>query len=340
MVNQILPKIEILSLTQNYGLFAISPMDKGFGTTVGNALRRVLLSALTGAAVTSVKVDGVHHEFSPIEGVKEDTIELILNLKLLRLRMDGDEPVRLLIERTGEGPVTAGDIETPAGIEIVNPELRLLTLDASDSHVSVEVVVQKGKGYSASEERGKLPIGEIPVDAIFSPVRKVNVIVKPERIGQVTNLDRIELEVWTDGTMRPLDAVNEAAALLAKHFIIISRVKEEDLVPLEEPTAPTEDISGRELPIEDLQLSVRAYNCLKRAGITKIGEVLDRLSKGEEEIMSIRNFGRKSLVELQDKLRERGFIGGDMVNPEAVAEETDEDEDVDVEVEVETETEE
>jgi DNA-directed RNA polymerase subunit alpha len=334
LVNQILPKIEILSLTQNYGLFAVSPMDKGFGTTVGNALRRVLLSALPGAAVTSVKVDGVHHEFSPIEGVKEDTIELILNLKLLRLRMDGDEPVRLLIERSGEGPVTAGDIETPAGIEIVNPELRLLTLDASDSKVSVEIVVQKGKGYSPSEERGKLPIGEIPVDAIFSPVRKVNVTVKPERIGQVANLDRVELEVWTDGTMRPLDAVNDASALLAKHFIIISRVKEEDLVPLEEPAVLSEDTRGRELPIEDLQLSVRAYNCLKRAGITKIGEVLDRLAKGEEEIMSIRNFGRKSLVELQDKLRERGFIGGDMVNPESVAEETDEE---DEEVEAETE---
>jgi len=326
LVNQILPKIEILSLTQNYGLFAISPMEKGFGITVGNALRRVLLSALTGAAVTSVKVDGVHHEFSPIEGVKEDTIELILNLKQLRLKMDGDEPMRMLIERQGEGPVTAGDIDAPAGIEIVNPELRLLTLDSAETRVSVEIAVSKGKGYSPSEERGKLPIGEIPVDAIFSPVRKVNFTVKPERIGQVANLDRVELEIWTDGTMRPLDALTEASALLAKHFIIISRVKEEDLVPIERPAAAAEEAGGRELPIEDLQLSVRAYNCLKRAGITKIGEVLDRLSKGEEEIMSIRNFGRKSLVELQDKLRERGLIGGDMVNPDAVAEESDEDE--------------
>jgi len=326
LVNQILPKIEILSLTQNYGLFAISPMEKGFGITVGNALRRVLLSALTGAAVTSVKVDGVHHEFSPIEGVKEDTIELILNLKQLRLKMDGDEPMRMLIERQGEGPVTAGDIDAPAGIEIVNPELRLLTLDSAETRVSVEIAVSKGKGYSPSEERGKLPIGEIPIDAIFSPVRKVNFTVKPERIGQVANLDRVELEIWTDGTMRPLDALTEASALLAKHFIIISRVKEEDLVPIERPAAAAEEAGGRELPIEDLQLSVRAYNCLKRAGITKIGEVLDRLSKGEEEIMSIRNFGRKSLVELQDKLRERGLIGGDMVNPDAVAEESDEDE--------------
>ncbi|MBI5878356.1 MAG: DNA-directed RNA polymerase subunit alpha [Chloroflexi bacterium] len=308
-------------------------MDKGFGTTIGNALRRVLLSALPGAAVTSVKVEGVHHEFSPIDGVKEDSIELILNLKQLRLRMDGDEPVRMLIERTGEGPVTAGDIETPAGVEIVNPELRLLTLDAADSRVSVEIVVSKGKGFSPSEDRGKLPIGEIPVDAIFSPVRKVNFAVKPERIGQVANLDRVELEIWTDGTMRPLDAVKESAFLLARHFGIIAGVKEEDLIPIEEPAAAAEDTSGRELPIEDLQLSVRAYNCLKRAGITKIGEVLDRLSKGEEEIMSIRNFGRKSLVELQDKLRERGLIGDNMVNPEAVAEESDEEEDLEAETE-------
>lgn len=326
MVNLILPKIEIEALTQNYGRFAISPLEKGFGITVGNALRRVLLSALTGAAVTSIKVDGVHHEFSPIDGAKEDTIELILNVKQIRLRMDGEDPVRLTIERTGEGPITAGDIEAPAGVEIVNPDLRLLTLDADDSHVTVEMIAQKGKGYSTAEERGKLPIGEIPVDAIFSPVRKVNFVVKPERIGQVANLDRVELEVWTDGTIRPLDAVTEASAALAKHFIIFSRLREEDLVPLERPAAVAIEGDGRDMPIEELNLSVRAYNCLKRAGITKVGEVLDRLAKGEEEIMSIRNFGRKSLIELQEKLQERGFIQGSMVNPEGVAEEADEEE--------------
>ena len=326
MVNTILPKIEIQSLTQNYGLFSISPLEKGYGITVGNALRRVLLSSLPGAAVTSIKVDGVHHEFSSIEGAKEDTIELILNIKQLRLRMDAEEPIRLTIDRTGEGPVLAGDIEPPAGVEIVNPELRLLTLDSDDARVVVEMVVQKGKGYSPSDERGKLPIGEIPVDAIFSPVRKVNYSVRPERIGQLTNLDRVELEVWTDGTIRPLEAVTEAAAVLAKHFIIISRLREEDLVPLEKPVAVAIEGDGREMPIEELNLSVRAYNCLKRAGITRVGEVLDRLAKGEEEIMSIRNFGRKSLIELQEKLQERGFISQSMVNPEGIAEESDEDE--------------
>jgi DNA-directed RNA polymerase subunit alpha len=326
LVNTILPKIEIQSLTQNYGLFSISPLEKGFGITVGNALRRVLLSSLPGAAVTSIKVDGVHHEFSSIEGAKEDTIELILNIKQLRLRMDAEDPIRLTIDRTGEGPVLAGDIEPPAGVEIVNPELRLLTLDSDDARVVVEMVVQKGKGYSPSDERGKLPIGEIPVDAIFSPVRKVNYTVRPERIGQLTNLDRVELEVWTDGTIRPLEAVTEASAVLAKHFIIISRLREEDLVPLEKPVAVAIEGDGREMPIEELNLSVRAYNCLKRAGITRVGEVLDRLAKGEEEIMSIRNFGRKSLIELQEKLQERGFISQSMVNPEGIAEESDEDE--------------
>jgi len=326
LVNTILPKIEIQSLTQNYGLFSISPLEKGFGITVGNALRRVLLSSLPGAAVTSIKVDGVHHEFSSIDGAKEDTIELILNIKQLRLRMDAEEPIRLTIDRTGEGPVLAGDIEPPAGVEIVNPELRLLTLDSDDARVVVEMVVQKGKGYSPSDERGKLPIGEIPVDAIFSPVRKVNYSVRPERIGQLTNLDRVELEVWTDGTIRPLEAVTEASAVLAKHFIIISRLREEDLVPIEKPAAVAIEGDGREMPIEELNLSVRAYNCLKRAGITRVGEVLDRLAKGEEEIMSIRNFGRKSLIELQEKLQERGFISQSMVNPEGIAEESDEEE--------------
>ncbi|MBI1800948.1 MAG: DNA-directed RNA polymerase subunit alpha [Chloroflexi bacterium] len=326
MVTIILPKTEVGSLTQNYGRFLIGPLENGFGITIGNALRRVLLSSLPGAAVTSVKVDGVNHEFTPIEGVKEDTIEFILNVKQLRLRMDGDEPVRLSFDRTGEGPILAGDIETPAGIEVVNPELRLLTVDSDSTRVSIELTVQKGKGYSSAEQREKLPIGELPVDAIFSPIRKVNYAVKSQVIAPLTNLERIELEVWTDGTIRPLEAVTQASRILAKHFIIMSRLREEDLVPLEAEAAATIEGDRRDMPIEDLNLSVRAYNCLKRAGITKVGEVLDRLMKGEEEIMSIRNFGRKSLIELQEKLREHGFLDEMMVNPEGVAEETDEDE--------------
>lgn len=333
MVNLILPKIESEALTQNYGRFSIGPLEKGFGITVGNALRRVLLSSLTGAAVTSIKVDGVHHEFSSIEGVKEDTIELILNIKQIRLKLDGDESVRLTIDHKGAGEIKAGGIETPAGIQIINPELHLLTLDDDDSHVVVDLMVSKGKGFSPSEERGKLPIGEIPVDAIFSPIRKVNFTVKPERIGQLANLDRLILEIWTDGTMRPLDALTDASTMLAKHFIIASRLREEDLVPPEEPVLPQlEEGTGRDLPIEDLNLSVRAYNCLKRAGITKVGEVLDKLAKGEEELMSIRNFGRKSLNELLGKLQGRGYIAEGSYSTAGAADGEDDEEYVDEEV--------
>jgi DNA-directed RNA polymerase subunit alpha len=327
LINLILPKIESEALTQNYGRFSIGPLEKGLGITIGNALRRVLLSALTGAAVTSIKIDGVHHEFSSIEGVKEDTIELILNVKQMRLKMDGDESVRLTIERKGAGEIRAGDVETPAGVEVVNPELHLLTLDGDDSQVTVDLVVSKGKGFSPAEERGKLPIGEIPVDAIFSPIRKVNFTIKPERIGQIANLDRLILEIWTDGTIRPLEALTESSTILAKHFIIASRLREEDLVPPEAPTLPQlEEGVGRDLPIEDLNLSVRAYNCLKRASITKVGEVLDKLAKGEEELMSIRNFGRKSLNELLNKLQERGFIAEGSYSAESLEEDEDEDE--------------
>lgn len=333
MINLILPKIESEALTQNYGRFSIGPLEKGFGITIGNALRRVLLSALTGAAVTSIKVDGVHHEFSSIEGVKEDTIELILNVKQIRLKVEGDESVRLTIERKGAGEIRAGDVETPAGVEVVNPELHLLTLDGDDSQVTVDLVVSKGKGFSPAEERGKLPIGEIPVDAIFSPIRKVNFTIKPERIGQIANLDRLMLEIWTDGTIRPLEALTESSTMLAKHFIIASRLREEDLVPPETPTTPQlEEGAGRDLPIEDLNLSVRAYNCLKRASITKVGEVLDKLAKGEEELMSIRNFGRKSLNELLNKLQERGFIAEGSYSTESLDEDEDEDEYEDEEV--------
>jgi DNA-directed RNA polymerase subunit alpha len=333
LINLILPKIESEALTQNYGRFSIGPLEKGFGITIGNALRRVLLSALTGAAVTSIKVDGVHHEFSSIEGVKEDTIELILNVKQIRLKVEGDESVRLTIERKGAGEIRAGDVETPAGVEVVNPELHLLTLDGDDSQVTVDLVVSKGKGFSPAEERGKLPIGEIPVDAIFSPIRKVNFTIKPERIGQIANLDRLMLEIWTDGTIRPLEALTESSTMLAKHFIIASRLREEDLVPPETPTTPQlEEGAGRDLPIEDLNLSVRAYNCLKRASITKVGEVLDKLAKGEEELMSIRNFGRKSLNELLNKLQERGFIAEGSYSTESLDEDEDEDEYEDEEV--------
>ncbi|MFQ6015448.1 MAG: DNA-directed RNA polymerase subunit alpha [Anaerolineae bacterium] len=300
----VLPKIEIDAISQQYGRFIISPLEAGYGTTLGNALRRVLLSSLPGAAVTSIKIDGVHHEFSSIEHVKEDTIELLLNIKQLRVRLLSDEPAQLQITREGEGIITAADIDCPPWVEIVNPELKLLTLDSKEAKVDIELAVEKGRGYSPAEERGELTIGEIPVDAIFSPIRKVGFNVERERVGQVTNFDRLVLEIWTDGTIRPQDALTESAEILHKLFSLISLMGEEPEEMEEEIEEEEVGIPPRiyEMPIEELGLTVRAFNCLKRAGITRVGEILDKLNKGEEEILAIRNFGQKSLSELYERL--------------------------------------
>jgi DNA-directed RNA polymerase subunit alpha len=303
----VLPKIEGDVVTRGYGRFIISPLESGYGVTVGNALRRVLLSSLGGAAVTSLRVSGVPHEFSDIPNATEDMTQLILNVKRIRLRSMADGPVYLRVETTGKSVVTAGDLEAPSDVEIINPELHLLTLDSPESELEIELTVEKGRGYSPAEERGKLPIGQIPVDAIFSPIRKVNFTVGRERVGQVTDYDRLELEIWTDGTMRPAEALSEAAQLLLKHFAPIAEYGEvaieEEVVQPEIAATPAD-----QMPIEELQLSMRAYNCLKRAGITRVGEVLAKLSRGENEILAIRNFGQKSLEELLEKLEERGLL--------------------------------
>lgn len=306
MQELVLPKVEIAALAQNYGKFIIGPLETGYGTTVGNALRRVLLSSLPGAAVTAIKVDGIHHEFSPLPNVREDTMALILNVKQLRFRMQGDGPVRLSLSKRGAGAVTAGDIESPSEVEVVNPELKLATLDSEKSKLDMELVVEKGRGYSPIEERGKLPIGELPVDAIFSPIRKVSYTVEAVRLGQRTNLDQLSMEIWSDGTIGPKEALSTAAQILMRHLAFIvdfGGLKLEGL-PERKEAIPSQ-IYDR--PIEDLELSVRAFNCLKRAGITKVGEVLERLAKGDEELLSIRNFGQKSLVELKESLMEKGF---------------------------------
>lgn len=304
----VLPKIEGEVITRNYGRFIVSPLESGYGVTVGNALRRVLLSSLSGAAVTSMRVSGVFHEFSDIPGAKEDMTALMLNVKQLRLESTADGPAQLRVETAGKTVVTAGDLEVPSEVEIINPELHLLTLDAPDTELEIELTVESGRGYSPAEERAKLPIGQIPVDAIFSPIRRVNVTVDRTRVGQVTNYDRLALEVWTDGTMRPAEALSEAARLLLKHFEPVAEYGEEQ--PEEEIGAPA--VAGvtpaDQIPIEELDLSMRAYNCLKRAGITRVGEVLAKLAKGQNEILAIRNFGQKSLEELLERLRERGFL--------------------------------
>jgi DNA-directed RNA polymerase subunit alpha len=311
LLNFVLPQIECEVGALNYGRFVISPLENGYGTTLGNALRRVLLSSLNGAAVTSIRVTDVPHEFSTIPGVREDMMLFILNVKQLRFKMYTEEAVRLRLSVRGEGEVTAGDLICPPEVEVVNAEQYLFTVDGPDTELDMEMTVERGRGYSTSEERGKLPIGELPVDAIFSPVRKVSYNIEPARVGQMTNFDHLTLEIWTDGTLRPEDGLSEAAQLLMRHLALFSGV--EAIVVEEEPeTVAEEGIPGRvyDTPIEELDLNVRVYNCLKRTGITRVGEVLEKMGKGAEEMLSIRNFGQKSLDELAEKLVEKGFLEG------------------------------
>ncbi len=309
-MNLVLPqRVEIEALTRKYGKFVLEPLERGFGTTVGNALRRVLLSSLEGAAVTAMRISDIHHEFSPIPGVREDTTELILNVKRLRFRMDGDEPARLFLEVRGAGVVTAADIQCPPQVEIMNPDQYLFTVEEPDVELDIELLVEKGRGYSPAEERKGLPIGEIPVDAMFSPIIKAAYEVSPTRIGQLSAYDRLVLEVWTDGSIRPDEAVRQAARILVDHFALIAGMEAEEVFR-EEEEGPRPVIPPHvyEQPLEELDLSVRSYNCLRRAGISKVGEVLERLQISEEELLSIRNFGRKSLDELKEKLREKGYL--------------------------------
>lgn len=306
--NLVLPKIETEAISQSSGRFSIGPLESGYGITLGNALRRVLLSSLVGAAVTSIRVSGVHHEFSDIPNVREDMTALILNVKQLRFKLFQNESVRLRAEARGEGVITGGDlVGSSAQIEVMNPELPLLVADSPDAELDIELVVQMGRGYSPAEERGKLPIGEIPVDAIFSPIRKANYLVERARIGQATDYDRLLLDITTDGTILPRDALSEAAKILVQHFSLVSGATEIEL-PIEPETESEIPNKIFETPIEDLDLSVRAYNCLKRAGITQVGEILQKLKKGQEELLAIRNFGQKSLDELMERLEEKGFL--------------------------------
>lgn len=308
MPNLVLPKIEIEAISEQYGRFIIGPLESGYGVTIGNSLRRVLLSSLPGAAITSIRVDGIHHEFSPIAGVKEDMMTLLLNIKQLRMKLQGNEPVHLRLEVKGEGVVTAADIECPPEVEIVNPELHLLTMDADNSQVEIEMVAETGRGYSPSEERDGLPIGELPVDGIFTPIRKIGYSVDRVRIGEITDFDQLKLDIWTDGTIQPQEALSTAAQMLAKHFSLVANVGGALIEEVEEIVE--EGIPSRiyDMPIEDLDLTVRAFNCLKRAGITKVGIILEKLEKGDDEILAIRNFGRKSMDELKEALKEKDLL--------------------------------
>ncbi len=315
--NMVLPhKVEIDASTRNYGRFVISPLESGYGLTLGNALRRILLSSLPGAAVTSVRVSDVHHEFSAIPDVREDMTQLILQIKQLRLVLDGEQ-ARLRLEHRGEGTVTAADIRLPPEVQIINSDLYLFTVDSPNAHIEMEMEVRAGRGYSPAEERGRLPIGELPVDAIFSPVRRVNFEVERARVGQRTNYDKLVLEIWTDGTLRPQEALAQAGQILIRHLTVISGIDVDVLVGImDEGEGKADDhvpSNGKRpdlyvRPIEELDLSVRVFNSLKRTGITTVGDVLDMLERGQDAMLAIRNFGEKSLDELVEKLQEKGYL--------------------------------
>lgn len=323
----VFPKVEGDALTRDYGRFIIGAMEPGYGITLGNALRRVLLSSLNGSAITSMRITDVHHEFSDIPDVREDVTQLMLNVKQIRLRMRGEGPLRMRLEVRGEGVVTAGDIQAPADIEIVNPELYLFTTDSNKARLDIEFQVEAGRGYSPADQRGKLPIGELPVDAIFSPVKRVNFSVEPARIGQTTNYDRLVIEVWTDGTVRPQDALSQAASMLVQHLRLVAGAGSLDEVMLEgESDSKGIPSEWGDKPIEELELSVRVYNSLKRTGISTIGDLLDMMEKNGGNLMNLRNFGEKSMTELKEKLRGRGLLPMDSDDDAAPAVAVEEEE--------------
>lgn len=325
MNNMVLPhKVESDATTRNYGRFIITPLESGYGLTLGTALRRTLLSSLPGAAVTSIRVSDVHHEFSAIPNVREDMTQLILQIKQLRLRLFDTESARLRLEHRGEGLVTAADIICPPEVEIINTDLYLFTADSPEAHIEMEFEVRAGRGYSPAEDRGRLPIGELPVDAIFSPIRRVNFDVERARVAQRTNYDKLIIEIWTDGTVRPEDALSQAAQILMKHLTPIAGVDPDRFAELPETgDGLEEETRGSQLyekPIEELDLSVRVFNSLKRTGITTIGDVLDMLDRGPDAMLAIRNFGEKSLDELVEKLKEKGYLDSDVEIPSELSE--------------------
>jgi len=305
------PKIEREAEARNYGKFVISPLERGYGITLGNALRRVLLSSLEGVAVTSIRIADVQHEFSEIPGVREDVIRVMLQIKQLRMKMFDVDTARLHLEVRGAGIVTAADIIAPPEVEIVNPDLYLFTVDESDTSLEIEMSVERGRGYSPADERGgRLPIGELPVDAIFSPVRRINWEAGYARVGQSTNYDKLMMEIWTDGTVGPEEALSTSSKIMIEHLRHLAGVSEESLTVIAQEEEESSRLTSEmiETPIENLDLSVRVFNSLKRTGITTVGEVLELLEKGDEAVMSIRNFGEKSLDELRTKMHDKGYL--------------------------------
>ena len=297
------PQIECVEDPANgtYGKFTVEPLERGFGITLGNSLRRVLLSSLPGVAVSSVKIDGVLHEFSTVPGVREDVTEIILNLKELCMKMHCDGTKKVIIDASGACEVKAGDMIVDSDVEIVNPDLHIATLDEG-AKLYMEIIVESGRGYVSADKnkRDDMPIGQIAVDSIFTPIRKVNFTVEDTRVGQITDYDKLTLEVWTDDTIKPDEAVSLAAKILTEHLMLFINLTEH-VQGVEIMVEKEEDKKEKilEMTIEELDLSVRSYNCLKRAGINTVDELVQR---NEEEMMKVRNLGRKSLEEVQQKL--------------------------------------
>ncbi|MBL6469306.1 MAG: DNA-directed RNA polymerase subunit alpha [Clostridia bacterium] len=290
----------------HYGKFVVEPLERGYGTTLGNCMRRILLSSLPGAAITSVKIDGILHEFSTIPGVKEDVTEIILNLKRLAVRINGDENKRAIINAVGPKEVTAADIIVDADTEIFNPDLHIATL-ADNATLVMEMNLTSGRGYVPAEQNKKenTPIAEIPVDSIFTPVKKVNFTVDNTRVGQVTDFDKLTLELWTDGSITPEEGVSIGAKIMQEHLNLFIGLGS-DVDEMEFMIEKDEDrkVKALEMTIEDLELSVRSFNCLKRASINTVEELTQR---SEEDMMKVRNLGMKSLVEVKNKLAELGL---------------------------------
>jgi len=302
------PRIECEEMSEDktYGRFVVEPLERGYGITLGNSLRRVLLSSLPGAAVTSIKIDGVLHEFSTVPGVIEDVTEIILNIKELAIKLHGDGPKVAYIDAEGEGVVTAADIKADADVEICNPDLHIATLNG-DSRFYMEMVINKGRGYVTADKNKHpgQPIGIIPVDSIYSPVKKVNYLVENTRVGQDTDYDKLILEVKTNGTINPEDAISIGAKILSEHlklFIDLSEHAKHAEIMVEKEETKKEKVL--EMTVEELDLSVRSYNCLKRAGINTVEDLINRT---EEDMMKVRNLGRKSLEEVIQKLAALGL---------------------------------
>ena len=302
------PVIEIVNKADDdtYGQFVIEPLERGYGTTLGNSLRRIMLSSLPGVAVTSVKIEGVLHEFSTIPGVKEDVIEVLLNLKGLAAEIYSDEPKVIYIEASEEGEVTAGDIITDTDVDIINPEMHIATL-AKGATLNMEMRIEKGRGYVAADKNKYpgMPIGTIPMDSIFSPITKVNFLVENTRVGQITDFDKLTIDIWTDGTTTPEEALSLAAKVLSEHLnLFINLTEHASTVEIMVEKEESEKERIREMSIEELELSVRSSNCLRRANIDTVEKLTQR---SEEDMIKVRNLGRKSLNEIKHKLAEIGL---------------------------------